>query len=72
MKYPSIYLAEYWCQKGHVVHCLEVSFICELSSDEKVVLCKCDTYVVSDNLSFHQSVTNECTSLLIIDRDFLQ
>ena len=72
VEYSPGYLADHWCQKGHIVHCLEGSFISELSTGEKIVLRKGDTYVVSDNMSSHRSITEEGASLLIIDGDFLQ
>ncbi|NDA63496.1 MAG: hypothetical protein EBX50_15870 [Chitinophagia bacterium] len=72
VEYSPGYLADHWCQKGHIVHCLEGSFISELSTGENILLCKGDTYVVSDNQGSHRSVTEEGASLLIIDGDFLQ
>jgi len=72
VEYSPGYLADHWCQKGHIVHCLEGSFISELSTGEKIVLSKGDTYVVSDNMSSHRSITEEGASLLIIDGDFLK
>lgn len=69
--YSKGYMADHWCQKGHIVHCLEGSFISELSSGEKIELVQGETYVVSDNLSSHRSVTVDGVKLLIIDGDFL-
>jgi hypothetical protein len=28
------YLADHWCQKGHIVHCIEGEFVSELQSGE--------------------------------------
>jgi hypothetical protein len=72
VEYSTGYLADHWCQKGHIVHCLEGSFISELTTGEKIVLSKGDTYVVSDNLSSHRSITEQGACLLIIDGDFLK
>lgn len=72
VEYSSGYLADHWCQKGHVVHCLEGEFISELSNGEKIKLNKGDTYIVSDELSSHRSVTAGGVKLLIIDGDFLK
>jgi quercetin dioxygenase-like cupin family protein len=72
VEYSPRYLADHWCQKGHVVHCLEGEFISELSTGEKITLKKGETYVVSDNLSSHRSVSENGVKLLIIDGDFLK
>jgi len=72
VEYSSNYLADHWCQKGHIVHCLEGAFVSELSTGEKVTLTKGDTYVVSDDLSSHRSISANGVKLLIIDGDFLK
>lgn len=72
VEYSPGYLADHWCQKGHIVHCLEGEFISELSTGEKVKLTKGETYIVSDELSSHRSVSTNGVKLLIIDGDFLR
>jgi quercetin dioxygenase-like cupin family protein len=72
IEYSNEYVADHWCQKGHIVHCLEGEFTSELSTGEKFVLKKGDTYVVSDELSSHRSISENGVKLLIIDGDFLK
>lgn len=72
VEYSENYLADHWCQKGHIVHCLEGSFISELKNGEKFTLSKGMTYVVSDDLSSHRSVSSDSVKLLIIDGGFLK
>jgi len=72
VEYTSGYLADHWCQMGHIVHCLDGEFICELGSGEKIKLSKGETYVVSDELSSHRSVSENGVKLLIVDGDFLK
>lgn len=72
VEYSNEYLADHWCQKGHIVHCLEGEFISELKTGEKIKLRKGETYVVSDELSSHRSVSANGVRLLIIDGDFLK
>ena len=72
VEYSKGYLADHWCEKGHIVHCLEGEFVSELKSGELVKLEKGGTYVVSDNLSSHRSVTEYGVKLLIVDGDFLK
>jgi hypothetical protein len=72
VEYSKGYIADHWCEKGHIVHCLEGDFISELKDGAKSVLTKGMTYVVSDELSSHRSVTENGVKLLIIDGDFLK
>ena len=72
VEYSTDYLADHWCQKGHIVHCLDGEFISELKTGEKIKLTKGQTYVVSDELSSHRSVSENGVKLLIIDGDFLK
>ena len=71
VEYSAGYLADHWCKKGHIVHCIEGEFTSELETGEKFLLTKGMTYVVSDNLSSHCSSTKNGVKLLIIDGDFL-
>ena len=70
--YSENYIADHWCQKGHIVHCLEGEFISELENGQSFKLSKGMTYVVSDDASSHRSVTTNGVELLIIDGDFLK
>jgi quercetin dioxygenase-like cupin family protein len=72
VEYSNEYLADHWCQKGHIVHCLEGEFISELKTGGKIKLTKGETYIVSDELSSHRSVSENGVKLLIIDGDFLK
>lgn len=70
--YSAQYLADHWCQKGHIVHCLEGSFISQSEQREETLLTKNMTYVVSDDKSSHRSYSENGAQLLIIDGDFLK
>ena len=72
VEYSKGYVADHWCQKGHIVHCLEGVFVSELKDGSKFILQKGMTYVVSDELSSHRSIAENGVKLLIIDGDFLQ
>jgi len=72
VEYSEGYLADHWCKKGHIVHCLEGAFVSELQSGEVFTLTKGMTYIVSDELSSHRSISKEGVKLMIIDGDFLQ
>lgn len=72
VEYTGGYLADHWCQKGHIVHCLEGEFTSELQDGRTFISKKGDTYVVSDGLSSHRSISKDGVKLLIIDGDFLR
>ncbi len=72
VEYSPGYLADHWCRKGHIVHCLEGEFINEQEDGRQTVLNKGMTYVVSDGASSHRSRTEHGATLLIIDGDFLK
>ncbi len=72
VEYSKGYLADHWCKKGHIVHCLEGEFVSEFEDGKQFSLSKGMTYVVSDDLSSHRSSTENGVKLLIIDGDFLK
>jgi hypothetical protein len=72
VRYTEGYLADHWCQKGHIVHCLEGSFVSELESGELFTLNAGMSYVVSDEASSHRSYSENGATLLIIDGNFLK
>ncbi|MFD0941739.1 DHCW motif cupin fold protein [Pedobacter boryungensis] len=72
VEYSKGYLADHWCKKGHIVHCLEGEFSSELEGGEVFILTKGMSYIVSDDLSSHRSITKNGVKLLIIDGDFLK
>jgi hypothetical protein len=72
VEYTKGYLADHWCEKGHIVHCLEGEFVSELKGGTSNKFTKGMTYVVTDELSSHRSVSEDGVKLLIIDGDFLK
>jgi len=71
VEYSPGYLADHWCKKGHIVHCLKGEFVSEMEDGTGFNLSRGMTYVVSDELSSHRSRTKDGVKLLIIDGDFL-
>ena len=72
VEYAPGYVADHWCQKGHIVHCLEGEFVNEQENGDRTVMTKGMTYVVSDGMSSHRSRTERGATLLIVDGDFLK
>ena len=72
VEYSKNYLADHWCEKGHIVHCLEGEVINELIDGSQSTLKAGMSYVVSDELSSHRSIAKNGVKLMIIDGDFLK
>jgi quercetin dioxygenase-like cupin family protein len=72
VEYTAGYIADHWCQKGHIVHCIEGEVISELENGERSTLSQGMTYIVTDELSSHRSLAQTDVKLLIIDGDFLK
>ena len=72
VEYSAGYLADHWCRKGHIVHCLEGEFTSESEDGNPGQFKTGMTYVVTDELSSHRSSTKNGVKLLIIDGDFLK
>jgi hypothetical protein len=72
VEYSNGYMADHWCQKGHIVYCIEGEFVSELQDGQEFRLKKGSTYVVSDGLSSHRSYTKDGVKVMIIDGDFLK
>lgn len=72
VEYSPGYLADHWCRKGHIVHCLEGAFVSELTDGRNISLKAGDSYIVTDEMSSHRSVSESGVRLLIIDGDFLK
>lgn len=71
VEYSPGYLADHWCPKGHVVHCLKGEFVSELENGQAGTMREGMTYVVSDGASSHRSRSEHGVVLLIVDGDFL-
>jgi len=71
VEYSPGYLADHWCTKGHIVHCLEGEVENQLITGKSNWLTPGMTYVVSDDASHHRSYSPHGVKLLIIDGDFL-
>jgi hypothetical protein len=72
VEYSVGYLADHWCTKGHIVHCLNGEFVSELQNGDSFRLTEGMTYIVSDEMSIHRSHTATGVKLLIIDGAFLK
>jgi quercetin dioxygenase-like cupin family protein len=67
VEYSVDYLANHWCQKGHILLCTEGEMTTELKDGRKFTLKKGITYQVGDNMEPHRSFTKTGCKLFIVD-----
>lgn len=72
IEYSANYLADHWCELGHLVFVLEGELINELKDGPTTMMKAGMSYAVSDGLSAHRSRTVEAVKLLIVDGEFLK
>lgn len=72
VEYSKNYLADHWCEKGHVIYCIEGEMDTELSDGRIFKLSKGMSYQVSDELSSHRTSSKDGVKLFIVDGDFLK
>ena len=72
IEYSAGYLADHWCELGHLVFVLEGELTNELKDGTMNVLRPGMSYHVSDGLSSHRSRTAGPVRLLIVDGAFLK
>jgi len=65
--YTPGYLADHWCEKGHILMCLEGELDTELKDGRRFVLKPGMTYQVADNAEPHRSQTAVGARLFIVD-----
>jgi len=67
VEYSPGYLADHWCERGHVVHVIDGELVTELRGGGRVVLAPGESYVVGDADGAHRSSTQPGARLLIVD-----
>jgi len=72
VEYSKNYKADHWCQKGHIIFCIEGEMTTELADGQEFKMAKGMTYQVSDDLSSHRTYSKYGVKLLIIDGAFLK
>ena len=71
VEYSPNYKADHWCEKGHIIYCIEGEMTTEMADGSLHVLTQGMTYQVSDNMSSHRTFSQQGVKLLIIDGAFL-
>jgi quercetin dioxygenase-like cupin family protein len=68
VEYPPGYLADHWCDRGHILFVLEGELVSELRDGRKFTLKPGTSYQVSDfGDAAHRSYTSTGAKLFIVD-----
>lgn len=67
VEYSPDYLADHWCQKGHILLCLEGELETVLADGRRFTLTPGVSYQVADNAEAHRSFTRTGAKLFIVD-----
>jgi quercetin dioxygenase-like cupin family protein len=67
VEYSPGYVADHWCEKGHVVLVLEGELITELSDGRRFTLHPGMSYHVADGRAPHRSSTTTGARLFVLD-----
>ena len=67
VEYTPGYLADHWCEKGHILLCLEGRLDTELADGRSFTLTPGVSYQVADHAEAHRSSTEVGAKLFIVD-----
>ena len=67
VEYTPGYLADHWCEKGHILLCLHGELTTELKDGRTFVLTPGMSYQASDGQEPHRSSTRVGATLFIVD-----
>ena len=67
VEYSPGYMADHWCNKGHILLCLQGELHTELEDGRRVVLRPGMSYQVADGAQAHRSSTTTGATLFIVD-----
>lgn len=67
VEYSENYLADHWCEKGHILLCLSGELVTELKDGRVFTLTAGMSYQVADQAEAHRSSTKQGATLFIVD-----
>jgi hypothetical protein len=67
VEYTAGYLADHWCEKGHILLCLAGEMETELRDGRRFVLRPGVSYQVADHADAHRSYSRTGATLFIVD-----
>lgn len=69
--YSEGFIADHWCTKGHVIHCIEGEVDIEFKDGKPVRLEKGEGVFLTDERTTHRSLSSLGGKLFIMDGEFL-
>ena len=67
VEYSWGYQADHWCEKGHIIYCIDGEMTTELKDGRKITLRKGMSYIVGDGSQAHKTFTDKGARLFIVD-----
>lgn len=67
VEYSPGYIADHWCEKGHILLCLEGELHTELDDGRAFIMTAGMSYQVADQAEAHRSTTVVGAKLFIVD-----
>lgn len=67
VEYSPGYIADHWCEKGHILFCIEGELETELADGRRYTLTPGTSYQVADKAEPHRSRTATGARLFIVD-----
>ena len=67
VEYSAGYVADHWCEKGHILYCLEGELHTSLQDGRSFVLTPGMSYQVADGAEAHRSHAPQGAKLFIVD-----
>ncbi|MFM6924179.1 MAG: DHCW motif cupin fold protein [Ferruginibacter sp.] len=67
VEYSPGYVADHWCNKGHIIYCISGEMITELEGGREFTLSAGMSYHVGDNSHAHRSRSEKGCTLFIVD-----
>lgn len=67
VEYSAGYIANHWCNKGHIIYCIKGRMRTELQDGRKMKLSKGMTYHVGDDSEAHRTSSKKGCKLFIVD-----
>lgn len=67
VEYSWDYVADHWCDKGHIIYCIDGEMTTELKDGRTFTLRKGMSYIVGDDSDSHRTFTDKGARLFIVD-----
>lgn len=70
--YSEDFVADHWCEKGHILYCIEGEITIKLKDERIFNVRKGMSFIVSDSSDAHFVSSEKGAEVFIIDGDFLK